>query len=180
MTFKVPGQTLQSVKTGIFSRVMAFELSKFFSGVNVDPGKDYDIEIKVHREKRSNDANSYFWAMLNRLAEKLGAKDIDLYRSYIRDYGVWADWDLPESREKTFCIAWGKLGRGWLTERLDYTGDGDTVRVRAWYGSSTYNTKQMSRLIEAVVQDCREMGIETRPQEEVESLLARWEPVKYG
>ena len=34
-------------------------------------GKTYDVDIKEHREKRSLDANAYFWVLVDRLAEKL-------------------------------------------------------------------------------------------------------------
>ena len=36
------------------------------------------------------------------------------------------------------------------------------------------NTEQMSRLIDTIVQECRQLGIETRPQEEIDSLLGKW------
>lgn len=45
----------------------------------------------------------------------------------------------------------------------------------AYNGSSSYNTKQMTRLIDSVIQDCKEQQIETMTPEELKSLLARWE-----
>lgn len=50
-------------------------------------GKAYDVEIKEHREKRSLDANAYFWVLVDRLAEKLRIPKTDIYRSYIREIG---------------------------------------------------------------------------------------------
>ena len=47
-------------------------------------GKPYDVEIKEHREKRSLDANAYFWVLVDRLAEKTRIPKTDIYRSYIR------------------------------------------------------------------------------------------------
>lgn len=46
--------------------------------------------------------------------------------------------------------------------------------LRAYYGSSTYDTRQMAMLIENLVQDCQALGIETRPEEEIRSLLEAW------
>lgn len=51
---------------------------------SLKPGKVYDVEIKEHREKRSLDANAYFWVLVDRLAEKLRIPKTDIYRSYIR------------------------------------------------------------------------------------------------
>ena len=38
----------------------------------------------------------------------------------------------------------------------------------------TLNTKEMSQLINGVVQECQDVGIETKPREEIESLLRSW------
>jgi hypothetical protein len=46
--------------------------------------------------------------------------------------------------------------------------------IRAYYGSSTYNTKQMSRLIDAIVEDCKEMDIETLTPRELDAMKSRW------
>ena len=47
--------------------------------------------------------------------------------------------------------------------------------INAYYGSSSFNTKQMSRLIDGLVQDCRDSGIETKTQAEINSLLESWD-----
>ena len=46
--------------------------------------------------------------------------------------------------------------------------------IRAYYGSSTYNSKQMSRLIDMAVQDCREQGIEVLPPERLAGMMEEW------
>lgn len=66
------------------------------------------------------------------------------------------------------------MGEGWPTEQVDFTPDGERVVIRAYYGSSTYNTKQMSRLIELIVQDCREQGIEPLPPEKLAGMMEEW------
>ena len=81
---------------------------------------------------------------------------------------------MTEDEAKTFRVAWEKLGTGWPTEQVDYGRDGDRVVVRAYYGSSTYNTKQMSRLIDSIVQDCKDLGIETLPPEKLAAMKEEW------
>ena len=46
--------------------------------------------------------------------------------------------------------------------------------MTVWYGSSVYDTEQMSRLIDAIVQDCRDVGIETMTPREMDALVSRW------
>lgn len=137
-------------------------------------GKPLDIEIRKHREKRSLDANAYFWSLLRKLAGELHTTVQELYLGYVRDYGPYRDWPLPPELTKTFQTAWSRQGKGWPTEVLDYTPDGRQIIIRAYYGSSTYNTKQMSRLIDAVVEDCKAQGIETLTPDKLDAMKERW------
>lgn len=141
---------------------------------SLDHSKTYDVEFKRHRKKRSLDANAYAWVLLDKLAAALSQKKEDLYVEYIKYVGVFKDFSLTEEEAKTFRTAWSMLGTGWPTEQVDYTPDGDRVLIRAYYGSSTYNTKQMTRLIDAIVEDCKELDIETLTPQELDAMKSKW------
>lgn len=132
--------------------------------------RKYVAEIKEFREKRSLDANAYFWVILDKIAEALARTKEELYLEYVKKVGPFKDFTLTEDEAKTFRVAWNRLGIGWPTEQVDYDQDGDRVVIRAYYGSSTYNTKQMSRLIDMVVEDAKGLGIETMTPEELARL----------
>lgn len=134
----------------------------------------YDVEIKQHREKRSLDANNYLWALLDKLADALHTTKEGLYLQKIREVGVFKDFRLTEDEAKTFRIAWEKLGTGWPTEQVDYTPDGERLVIRAYYGSSTYSTKVMSRLLDSVIEDCKAQDIETLSERELSLLKEEW------
>lgn len=142
------------------------------------PGKVYDVEIKEHREKRSLDANAYCWVLLDKLAEALDTTKEELYRGYVRKIGPFKDFDLTVDEAQTFRTAWERLGQGWPTEQVDFTPDGERVVIRAYYGSSTYNTKRMSRLIDMIVEDCREQAIETLTPQQLDAMKERWKCTK--
>lgn len=135
----------------------------------------YDLEIKQHREKRSLDSNSYMWALLDKLADVLHTTKEELYLQKVREIGIYKDFHLTEDEYKTFKVAWESLGTGWPTEQVDYTPDGERLVIRAYYGSSRYNTKQMSRLLDSVVEDCKEQDIETLSERELSILKEEWE-----
>ena len=135
----------------------------------MEQGKKYDLEIKLHREKRSLDSNRYLWQLLDKLADVLNSTKEELYLGYVQRYGIYRDFTLAEEAVKTFRHAWEMLGVAWPTEQVDY--DGDRVVIRAYYGSSQYNSKQMSRLINAVVEDCKEQGIETLTERELSLMI---------
>ena len=61
---------------------------------------------------------------------------------------------------KFWQSCWASRGIGWLSEPLSVNGDG-TVDMVNYYGSSVYSTEEMAHLIDLVVQDCKELGIET-------------------
>ena len=133
--------------------------------------KDVDVAIKQYREKRSLSANAYAWVLINKLADAMEQSDIDVYRSHIKDMGVYRDVEINADAEKTLIKVWQDHGLGWCAERVDFGKTEDKVILRLWYGSSAYNSKQMSRFIEGIVQDCKALGIETLPQAEIDRLI---------
>lgn len=80
--------------------------------------------------------------------------------------------ELHNAVEK-LCNGWEHNGLGWQTDTFPSKIDGCT-NVMLYYGSSTYDTEQMSRLITSVVDECKEQGIETRTPEEIANLLSLW------
>lgn len=138
-------------------------------------GKTFLAELKEFRPKRSTDANAYCWTLLDQLAKAVGSTKEELYMRYVKECGPYKDFALEEDEAKTFRVAWEKLGTGWPTEQVDYTPDGCRVIIRAYYGSSTYNTKQMSRLIDSLVQDCMSVGVETLTPDKIALLKEDWD-----
>lgn len=138
------------------------------------------IKIDKYREKRSLDANAYFWLLCGKLADKLTDENVkytkeDIYKKSIKEIGVYKDFqNLSPSDAKTLRHAWKLLGTGWITEQVDYMQDGENVVVRCYYGSSQYNKKQMSRLIDNIVQDCEAVGIETKTPDQIAEMLSLW------
>ena len=138
------------------------------------------IEIKKHRENRSNQANKYMWTLCGKIAEERSKDGVkvtkeDVYREEIRTLNVFYDDEIEPEKVKRRCTAWEMIGVGWVTERVDFTPDGNKEIIRFYYGSSRYNTKQMSRLIDNIVQDCEALGIETKTPEELANMLSLWE-----
>jgi len=142
--------------------------------------KLYIAELKEHREKRSNDSNAYFWELAGKLAAALTqSKTIvspeDIYRSYIPRIGDNSQ-TVPirnDAKEQWFK-AWQSHGKGWICEDLGSSKLDGYTNIICYYGSSVYDTAQMSRLINLVVQDCQDQGIETKTPEELARLESEW------
>lgn len=147
----------------------------------VEKGKErFSVEVSIYSEKRSRDANAYLWVLCDKIAQKLKITKEEVYRKYIKEAGLHKDGTVDPDFAKTMRTAWERLGVGWVMEQVDFSGDGENVVVRFYYGSSTYNKRQMTRLIESVIEDCEELGIETITPEEKENLLNLWAQEKGG
>ena len=146
-----------------------------------DKLKDEDkLTFKIGRytESRTKDANRYFWALCEKIAENQNTTKIDVYLNTIKDVGVFYDDEVEVDKVQRRRKAWEMIGTGWLTERVDFSADGSKEVIRFYYGSSSYNKKQMGRLIENVVQDCQALGIETRTPDQIANLVSMWEACK--
>lgn len=135
---------------------------------------DVDVTVKKHREKRSLDANAYSWVLLDKLAEATGTTKSEIYRREVRAVGGNTETVcVREKAVKKLCDGWNKNGIGWQTEVMDSKIDG-CKNVVLYYGSSTFDTRQMSRLIDNIVQDCKELGIETLTPQQLDALKEEW------
>ena len=134
---------------------------------------NYEIERK--RKKRSNDANAYFFVLADKLAERLNIPKTEIYRNYVKEIGGVSEVVCVKNEAvEKLCNGWKHNGLGWQTDTMPSKIQGCT-NVVLYYGSSTYNTEQMSRLIDLVVEDCKVQGIETKTPDEIASMLSLWE-----
>ena len=140
-------------------------------------GKVFSAKIEQARSKRSGEANRYMWLLCKKLGEAMDLSDKEVYRRHILNHNIFREIEINESAAATFEKAWAMHGIGWICERQDYAQHEGFVILRAYYGSSTYSTKQMAQLIDGLVQDCRALDIETRPQSEIDAFLRRWKAV---
>lgn len=137
-------------------------------------GKPLAVEIKQYREGRTLTANAYFWKLTHDLSEKLHIDPIEIYREYIRQLGICKMIEINDAAVDTFMHSWSLHGVGWLCEVLDESDHDGFKIIRAFYGSSVFNKAQMARLIDLVVFDCQEQGIETKTPEEIAKLKSLW------
>lgn len=134
------------------------------------------IEIKKYRKSRSIDANKYFWKLLQEVCDYKDIDTIEDYKRRVKELGIFKQFKIMTQDVKTFEKIWTDRGIAWFCETADttYIGDTELKIINAYYGSSSYNTKQMSRLIDNLVQDCKAVGIETKTPAEIKSLLDSW------
>lgn len=139
-------------------------------------GKSFVVEIKQKKENRSLDANAYCWVLCGKIAEH---KDIHLqkdrvYQQAIRDYGVSTIMPIRNDVLQD-VLRWhtgSRLGNQYRV--LGASKFEGYTNVCFYYGSSEYDTKQMSHLIDGIIADCKDLGIETMTPSELQRLKESW------
>ncbi len=140
-----------------------------------DKTKQY--EVKEVKRRRSLDSNAYAWVLIGKLQDKLHIPKEDIYKSLIKEIGSYEVIPVKNEAVERFRQAWSKNGLGWITETTKSKLEGFT-NIIAYYGSSSYNTAEMSRLINLIVQECKQQDIETMTPNELKSLLESWDKHK--
>lgn len=130
--------------------------------------KVYDVEIKIHREKRSLNANSYCWKLCTEIASAINSDKDSVYLLMLKRYGIS---DLvPISNQVP------------IDDYIKYYDIESKTDKYTWYkiykGSSKYDTKEMSVLLNGIVSECKEMGIPTKEDLEIERMVKEWESEK--
>lgn len=141
-------------------------------------GKDLDLDLRPHREKRSLDANAYYYVLLSKMAEKLQTSVNELHNMTLSRYGY------PEIYENALVtmalradIDPNRLegihlkSTGHITTNSKGT---DFMNYIVMRGSHTFNTLEMSHLIDGVISEAKELGIDTITPAEKERMMALW------
>lgn len=142
----------------------------------VKPGKAYEVDIKEHREKRSLDANAMAWKLLGDLSVATRVPPEEMYRNYIRDVG--GNYEIVPVREdhiEDWNNVWCSGHYGRSTEDM---GECRKIPgyhyIKSYIGSSDYDTRQMSRLLDLIINDCKDFGIDVMTEREKNLLIDEW------
>lgn len=164
------GRNVAEVTLTVRSTAGLAEVSE--AAVGLKKGKEWEVEFKPVRRKRSLSANGYAWVLIDKLAKKLGLSKIDVYREHVRLYGTFQVIRMKTEAANRFREIWESNGIGYIAELLnDALGEAE---ILAYPGTSTYNTAEMARFIDGLVTECREQGIETMEPERLKSLVEDW------
>ena len=133
-----------------------------------------EYEIKASRKKRSLDANAMAWALIHQIAAEVQLPPERVYREAVRDIGGVSEVICykKEAAEK-FCRLFtaGHIGRQVTEQESKLPG---CVTLICTYGSSDYDVRQMSVLLDNLIQDARALGIPIPEDERISSLLEEW------
>lgn len=163
-----------AVDTGL-DIIITLRISRAYKGTleafkaRFKPKAEY--ELKECRKKRSLDANNFLWQICHDIAQTIGSTKEEVYREAISHVGVFDVMQFTSNEAmQRFKMKWMANGEGWLTKTLD----ADKRVLMAYYGSSRYDTKEMSVLIDYLVEEAKSMGIEYLTEAEIDLIKREW------
>lgn len=128
----------------------------------------YDVKISKHREKRTLNSNAYLWKLVSEIGNVLNKSKEEVYLQMLIDYGQSEMVSILSEIEVKGYFKYYKLaGTSMLNGKL-------FNHYKIYKGSSEYNTKEMSILLNGVVQEARNLGIKTKEDYEIEKLIEEW------
>ena len=135
------------------------------------------VDIKKYSKHRSKTANDFCWALCtdigNALRPPLPKEEV--YRRAIRDVGVYTMILLQAEAVEKFKKNWSMNGVGWFADVIDDSKKNPGCKVVfAYYGTSTYDSTEMGRLLDYLVQDATNMGLPIPTSKEQEEMLNAW------
>ena len=138
---------------------------------NFKPG---DYQLVKAKKPRSLDANALAWKLCTEIANAVGVTKEEVYRDAIKGVGEYTPLPIREDAVDEFKRIWAGHGVGWFAEVVDNSKLAGFKLCFAYQGSSVYTVEQMSRLIDALMQDAEALGIDTMSEREKSLLLEAW------
>ena len=159
---------------------LTFSVNEKWAEPQIEKIKDCEkLSIKAfkYRDKRSLDANAYFHVLVDKLRQVLGISFSACKNQLITDYGQVEYIDGEQVVIKTNIKPQQMAEQETLhckPVRLEFQGDKAIWFYRVYRGSHTYDTREMSMLINGAVAECKEQGIETLPPDKIKEMEAAW------
>lgn len=128
------------------------------------------ITIKQHRNRRSLDANAYAWVLMQKIAEAVNSDKDSVYLKLLARYGVFTHIIVKQNVVDRVIAEWRTV-----VNLGEVTVNGQTgIQLQCYFGSSTYDTKEMAAFIDGLIQECRELDIETATPDEIARMKREW------
>ena len=138
---------------------------------NIKDCQKLSIKAVKYRERRSLDANALLWLCLGRIAESLRIDKWEVYLQMLKRYGKFTYICVKPNVVDAMKAQWRECE---VIGNVDINGK-EAVQMLCYFGSSTYNTKEFSVLLDGVISEMKEMGIETPTSEDMRIALERWD-----
>lgn len=162
---------IKDLRVDFFSKKTTFTVETRTDAAEIEgllKAEALDIEMKKHREKRSLDANACLWWCIDKISKALRADPWDVYLLMLNRYGVFTSLRVREDALPVLKREWRDIS---ITDRFEDEYGAVWLDVNAYLGSSHYDSKEFSYLLDGIISEMKEMRIETPIEEDVRAIV---------
>lgn len=153
---------------------ITFSVNEISATAEIDKIKDeqkLSIEAVKYRKKRSLSANALLWACLGEIAAVLRTDKWDVYLLMLKRYGKYTYICVKPNVVDAVKAQWRECEE---VGKITLNGQ-EAVQLLCYFGSSTYNTKEMSVLLDGVISEMKEIGLQPPASREMQKALKEWD-----
>lgn len=161
----------RNLATGHYNITFEMEEGNIKDLDKISSNKILTVQAKDFRNKRSLDSNAYAWVLMQEIAEATHQDKWNVYVTCLQRYSrafahmIVNPIAIPKIKE-TFRVVID-LGEVTVNGRTGH-------QLQCYFGSSTFDTKEMSVFIDGIVSECRDLDIPLIPDSEIERLKKEW------
>ena len=172
---KIVGKIVDAVQTISGKYRLTIETAERIEELVTDANHDHELDITITRRRasRSLSANAYLWACIDIIADHKGTSKWNEYLEALRHYGQ-STYILVRNDPRIIAKTKAMWRESVVYGKPFKYGDKEVVNMLCCYGSSTYNTEEMSRLIDGVVNEIRDAGLTPPPTADMQAALEKW------
>lgn len=167
---------VRDVLTGAFR--ITLEVWQIPTGIDALRDFDLRIALKKWRSKRSLTANAYYWVLVGKIADAVKQPQPVIHNLLLRRYGVLdivggqtLTVFIPDTDEAENEVLMKDTYHLRQTSHVIAGKNGNLRAYRVILGSSYYDTKQFSTLLDGAISEAKELGLETLPDEELKGMM---------
>ena len=136
------------------------------------PDGEIDLTVKKLSKKRTLDANAYMWVLLGKQASvrnrnHMTVTNWDCYLESLKKYGQFTYLILKPKACEMFKKTWRECEE---VGEIAINGE-KAIQLLCFFGSSNYDTAEFSALLNGIIEDCKDLGIETATPDEVAHMM---------
>ena len=152
---------------------ITFSINESSAINDVENLKDNKLSIKAvkYRQKRSLDANGLLWVCLGQIAEVLRTDKWEVYLQMLKRYGKYTYICVKPAVVDAIKSQWRECE---IVGEIEVNGQ-KAIQMLCYFGSSTYNTKEFSVLLDGVISEMQEIGLQAPTSAEMRQALERWD-----
>lgn len=139
------------------------ETSAEIQKLNDEAKNGLKLSIDKFRVKRTLTQNDSLWYLCEELAKVMKSTKEDIYRKYILDLGKFETIPVKNEAVEFWIKSWENKGIGWQCVNIRESKLDGYMNIDCYFGTSVYDTKEMSRILEEVIEDCKEYNIDWQP-----------------